>query len=56
MTEALLAAGPRIIRLAHLCVRELPGSGTPDELLAAAGIDARHIVSAARGLLAEVSR
>jgi len=55
VTDALLAEGPRVIRLAHLCVRELPGSGTPDELLAAAGIDARHIVSAARGLLGEAS-
>jgi transketolase len=53
VADALLAAGPRVVRLAHLCVRELPGSGTPTELLAAAGIDARHIVSAARGLLAE---
>ena len=27
----------------------MPGSGTPEELLAAAGIDAAHIVEAARG-------
>ena len=31
-----------------LAVSELPGSGTPAELLAAAGIDADHIASAAR--------
>ncbi|MFC4031301.1 transketolase [Streptomyces polygonati] len=42
----------QVLRLAHLSVRELPGSGTPDELLAAAGIDAEHIEAAARSLLA----
>ena len=31
-----------------LAVSEMPGSGTPAELLAAAGIDAEHIASAAR--------
>ncbi len=39
---------PRVVRLA---VRELPGSGKPEELLAAAGIDAEHIVEAARSLV-----
>ena len=39
---------PRVLKLA---VRELPGSGTPDELLAGAGIDANHIVEAARQLV-----
>jgi len=34
---------PRVVRLA---VRDLPGSGTPEQLLAAAGIDADHIVQA----------
>jgi transketolase len=29
----------------------MPGSGTPAELLAAAGIDADHIVEAARSLV-----
>jgi transketolase len=38
-------------RLIHLAVREMPGSGKPDELLAAAGIDAEHIASAARRLV-----
>jgi transketolase len=33
-----------------LAVRELPGSGKPAELLAAAGIDAAHIADAARSL------
>jgi transketolase len=36
---------PRVVKLA---VRELPGSGTPDELLHEAGIDAEGIATAAR--------
>src|SRR5215472_15590016 len=51
VTSALLEMGPRTLRFAHLAVRELPGSGTSEELLAAAGIDAGHIEAAARGLL-----
>src|SRR3954463_1545210 len=49
--EAVLAAvaeadeRPRVVRLA---VREMPHSGNPAELLAAAGIDAAHIADAAR--------
>jgi transketolase len=39
---------PRVVSLA---VRELPGSGKPAELLAAAGIDAQHIADAARRLV-----
>jgi transketolase len=38
-------------RVAQLAVRELPHSGTAAELLAAAGIDAAHIVEAARRLV-----
>jgi transketolase len=38
---------PRVTKLA---VRILPGSGTPAELLAAAGIDAAHIADAARAI------
>ena len=38
-------------RVAHLAVRELPGSGKPEELLAAAGIDADAIAAAARKLV-----
>jgi len=38
-------------RIAHLAVRGLPGSGTPAELMEAAGISAGHIVQAARDLL-----
>jgi transketolase len=39
------------LSLTHLAVREMPGSGTPSELLDAAGISARHIASAVRALL-----
>ena len=38
-------------RVTILAVRELPGSGKPAELLAAAGIDAEHIARAARRLV-----
>ena len=38
-------------RMIHLAVREMPTSGTPEELLAAAGIDAEHIAAAARKLV-----
>ncbi|MEX5631825.1 transketolase [Parafrankia sp. FMc2] len=46
-----LRDGDVSVRLAHLSVTELPGSGTPDELLDFAGISTPHIVEAARGLL-----
>jgi transketolase len=52
--EAVLAAlgpaeeRPRVVQLA---VREMPGSGKPAELLAAAGIDADAIAEAARKLV-----
>jgi transketolase len=48
--SALAGAGAHQLRLAHRAVRALPGSGTTAELLDAAGISARHIVEAARGL------
>ena len=51
VTEALLDAGPQTLRVTHLAVREMPGSGTGEELMAAAEIDARHIEAAARNLL-----
>lgn len=38
---------PRIIKLA---VKSMPGSGTPEELLDAAGISAKHIVQAVKSL------
>ena len=51
VSDALLAAQVQGLRLAHLCVRDLPGSGSSAELLAAAGIDAEHIAAAARELV-----
>jgi transketolase len=50
--EAVLAAlvGEEL-RFEHLAVREMPGSGKPEELLAAAKIDATAIVEAARRLV-----
>jgi transketolase len=39
------------VRLTHLAVREMPGSGSGEELLAWAGIDADHIADAARKLV-----
>jgi len=48
--EALADAGVPALRVAHLAVVGLPGSGTPGELLDAAGISTRHIVGAARRL------
>ena len=49
--EALVGKDTPPLRLAHLAVRIMPGSGTPSELLAAAAIDAASIDSAARHLL-----
>jgi transketolase len=40
--------GLRVIKLA---VRDLPGSGTPAELMDAAGIDAGHLIQAVKCLL-----
>jgi transketolase len=52
--EAVLSAladfeGP--LRVTKLAVRDMPASGKPAELLAAAGIDAEHIAEAARALV-----
>jgi len=52
VADALLEAGVQGLRFTHLCVRDLPGSGSSQELLAAAGIDAGHIEAAARELIA----
>jgi transketolase len=52
--EAVLAALARLDerpRVEVLAVAGMPGSGTPAELLAAAGIDAEHIADAARKLV-----
>jgi transketolase len=51
VADALLTAGQRDLRFTHLAVREMPGSGTGEELLAWAGIDADHIAAAARKLV-----
>jgi transketolase len=50
--EALADADVPALHVAHLAVADLPGSGTPAELLNAAGISASHIVDAARRLVA----
>jgi transketolase len=39
------------VQIAHLAVRGLPGSGTPQELMEAAGISASHVAQAAREIL-----
>lgn len=49
--DALTGAGRTELAVAHLAVREMPGSGTSAELLDAAGISAEHIAAAARQLL-----
>jgi transketolase len=46
-----LSDGEAPVRVVRLAVREMPGSGKPAELLAAAGIDADHIVEAAKALV-----
>ena len=48
--EALADSGVPALHVAHLAVSGLPGSGTPAELLDAAGISTRHIVAAAQRL------
>ena len=48
-----LAANGGAARVTVLAVRELPHSGKPEELLAAAGIDADHIAAAARAVVRE---
>jgi transketolase len=46
-----LSDGETPARVVRLAVRDMPGSGKPAELLAAAGIDAEHIAEAARKLV-----
>lgn len=50
--DAVAAALRGGASLKHLCIRELPRSGKPDELLDKYGISARHIVSATKEFLA----
>jgi transketolase len=51
VVDALLGAGKTTLQLKHLAVRGMPGSGTGEELMAWAGIDAAAIADAARGLV-----
>jgi len=51
VVDALTGAGRAELTVAHLAVREMPGSGTSEELLDAAGLSASHIASAARSIL-----
>ncbi len=51
VTSALVTAGQEDLHIAHLAVREMPGSGSGTELLAWAGIDADHIAATARHLV-----
>ncbi|MGH9121155.1 MAG: transketolase [Acidimicrobiales bacterium] len=51
VSEALIDARVTGLRLAHLAVRGMPGSGSPAELMAWAGIDANAIAAAAERLV-----
>jgi transketolase len=51
VVDALTGAGRADLSVRHLAVSELPGSGTSEELLDAAGISASHIAAAARSVL-----
>jgi transketolase len=51
VADALLAAGQQSLQLTRLAVSGMPGSGTGEELLAWAGVDADHIAAAARKLV-----
>ncbi|HET6384860.1 MAG TPA: transketolase [Armatimonadota bacterium] len=42
---------PGRIRMVHLAVKAMPGSGEPEELMDAAGITAKHIATAVKALL-----
>jgi transketolase len=56
VTDALIEVGRTDIHVARLAVREMPGSGSSEELLAWAGIDGQHIADAGRRLMAEGTR
>ena len=49
--SALTQDGSESLKFEHLAVSSMPGSGSPDELMDAAGISADHIASAVRKLL-----
>jgi transketolase len=46
---ALALAGAA--RIEHLCVKELPRSGKPEELMDRYGISARHIAAAIKKII-----
>ncbi|GAA2326294.1 hypothetical protein GCM10010170_001000 [Dactylosporangium salmoneum] len=54
--DSLVTGGITGLHVTHLAVRDMPGSGTSEELLAWAGIDADHIAEAARRLHAAPAR
>lgn len=49
--EAFAGTGSNLPRVVKLGVRKMPGSGSPQELMHAAGISADHIVTAVKSLL-----
>jgi transketolase len=49
--EAFSGLGGALPTVIKLAVRKMPGSGTPAELLNAAGINAEHVVQAVKSLL-----
>jgi len=49
--EAVAAALSGKAAVKHLCIRDMPRSGKPDELVDAYGISARHIAAAVRGMI-----
>jgi transketolase len=49
--EAFSGGTTPALSIRHLAVGKMPGSGTPAELLSAAGIDAEHIVAVVKALL-----
>ena len=51
--SALSEVGTEGLHFEHMAVNIMPGSGSPDELMDAAGISASHIADAARRLLNE---
>jgi transketolase len=50
--DAVASALAGKAEIKHLCIRELPRSGKPDELLDRYGISARHIIAAVKEFLA----
>ncbi|MDQ2894778.1 MAG: hypothetical protein M3Y09_03920 [Actinomycetota bacterium] len=47
----MFADDPSRPRIVTLAVREMPTSGTPEQLLEQAGVDGEHIARAARALI-----